>query len=240
MKKFLAFIASIGMFITGMVRAENSKPLVIILLGPPGAGKGTHAVELSRKLNIPHISTGDLFRENLSNKTDLGLKAKSFMEKGQLVPDEIVNEMLNDRISKNDCKNGYILDGYPRTLEQAKSLEKVVSKTKIVAINLNINDKPLVERITGRLMCKNCGSPFHKKFLPPKKEGICDYCQGELYQRKDDTEEVVKERLKVYHEQTQPLINYYKEKGNVLYEVNAAESKEVVFNSLVNTIKKIN
>lgn len=239
MKKLFAFIASIGVFITGIVRAEATKPSVIILLGPPGAGKGTHAVELSKTLKLPHISTGDLFRENLNNKTSLGEKAKSYMEKGLLVPDDLVLDMLFDRISQKDCTKGYILDGFPRTLEQAKAFDaRLDKKTKVITVNLDIDDEPLVERITGRIVCKNCGTPFHTKYLPPKKTGICDNCQGELYQRKDDTEEVVKERLKVYHTQTQPLIAYYKNKSGGFYEVKADESKETVFKNLVNTIKK--
>ena len=239
MKKILAFIASIGIFITGIVRAEPPKPMVVILLGPPGAGKGTHAVELSKTFKLPHISTGDLFRENINNKTSLGEKAKTYIEKGQLVPDELVLEMLFDRISKNDCASGYILDGFPRTLEQAKAFEERQDKNiKALTINLDIDDKPLVERITGRIVCKNCGTPFHTKFLPPKKAGVCDNCQGELYQRKDDTEEVVKERLKVYHDQTQPLIAFYKSKASGFSEVKADDTKETVFNNLVDTIRK--
>lgn len=240
MKKIFAFLASIGLFITSMVRAESCKPLVIVLMGPPGAGKGTHAVELSKKLNIPHISTGDLFRENLKNNTPLGKKANAFIEKGQLVPDELVIDMLFDRISKSDCSKGYILDGFPRTIKQAQELDsKLNKKVKLVAVNLDINDQPLVERITGRIVCKSCGTPFHKKYLPPQKSNICDNCQGELSQRKDDTEEVVKERLKIYHEQSQPVIDFYTAKNNVLYQVNADTSKENVFKNLVETLDHI-
>jgi adenylate kinase len=237
MKKILAFLASIGIFSFGGLRAE-SKPVVFILLGPPGSGKGTHAVELSKKFKLPHISTGDLFRENIRNKTDLGEKAKSYMDKGDLVPDEVVLDMLFDRILGKDCKKGYILDGFPRTLNQAEALQKRLSdKDKTITINLDIEDGPLVERITGRLVCKGCGTPFHKKFLPSKKEGICDNCQNEIYQRKDDTADVVKERLSVYHKQTEPLIGYYKGKGG-FYEVNARDSKDVVFKNLVDAFQK--
>jgi adenylate kinase len=239
MKKFLAFIASIGIFITGIVRADAPKPLVVVLLGPPGAGKGTHAVELSKTLKLPHISTGDLFRENLKNKTSLGEKAKTYMEKGLLVPDELVLDMLFDRISQKDCSAGYILDGFPRTIEQAKAFdERLDKKTKAITVNLDIDDSPLIERITGRIVCKNCGAPFHTKYLPPKKAGVCDNCQGELTQRKDDTEEVVKERLKVYHTQTQPLIAFYKAKKSGFCEVKADEGKETVFKNLVDAIEK--
>lgn len=239
MKKLLAFIASIGVFITGIVKADTPKPTVVVLLGPPGAGKGTHAVELSKALNLPHISTGDLFRENLNKNTLLGQKAKSYMDKGALVPDELVLDMLFNRISDKDCNNGYILDGFPRTLEQAQSFDKKINTSaKMLVVNLAIDDQPLVERITGRIVCKNCGAPFHKKYLPPKTEGICDNCKGELYQRKDDTEAVVKERLVVYHTQTQPLIEYYKTKKSNLIDINANDNKEKVFENLLNTINK--
>lgn len=240
MKKLVTYLTSIGVFFTSLLKAEAPKQLVIILLGPPGAGKGTHAVELSKKLNLPHISTGDLFRENLSKNTSLGMKVKNIMNEGKLVPDELVVDMLFERISKDDCKKGYILDGYPRTLEQAKILdEKLKNRAEILAINIAIDDKPLIERITGRLVCKNCGVPYHKTFLPPKKENVCDNCQGELYQRKDDTEEVVKERLTVYHKQTEPVISYYKGKDKILYEVNGFEPKENVFNNLLSIIQKV-
>lgn len=239
MKKLLTYLTSIGVFFTSLLKAEAAKPIVIILLGPPGAGKGTHAIELSKKLDLPHISTGDLFRENLSKNTSLGMKVKNIMNEGKLVPDDIVLDMLFERLAKDDCKKGYILDGFPRTLEQAQALDqKLKNSADLITINIAIEDSPLIERITGRLVCKNCGVPYHKTFLPPKKENVCDNCQGELYQRKDDTEDVVKERLSVYHKQTTPVLAYYKNKDKNFYEVNGFDSKEIVFKSLLNTIQQ--
>jgi len=239
MKKLLTYLTSIGVFFTSLLKAEAPKPIVIILLGPPGAGKGTHAIELSKKMDLPHISTGDLFRENLSKNTSLGMKVKNIMNEGKLVPDDIVLDMLFERLAKDDCKKGYILDGFPRTLEQAQALDQKLKNTAdIITINIAIEDNPLIERITGRLVCKNCGVPYHKTFLPPKKENVCDNCQGELYQRKDDTEDVVKERLSVYHKQTTPVLVYYKNKDKNFYEVNGFDSKEIVFKSLLNTIQQ--
>jgi len=214
------------------------KPFVVILLGPPGAGKGTHAVELSKKLGLPHISTGDLFRENLKNNTQLGQKAKAYMEKGNLVPDDVVLDMLFARVSKEDCKKGYILDGFPRTIAQAKALKGKLKDVDYIAINLQVEDEKLIERITNRIMCRSCGTPFHKIFLPPKEEGKCDKCGGELYQRDDDTEAVVKERLKVYHDQTEPLIEYYANEEKVLSNVDSRGAKDIVFNNLMDIIDK--
>ena len=241
MKKILAIITSIGIFITGFVRAETPKPLVLVLLGPPGAGKGTYAVSLSKTLKLPHISTGDLFRDNLNKNTPLGKKAKSYMEKGELVPDDLVIDMLFDRIANKDCMKGYILDGFPRTIYQAESYDKRLNnKAKIIVIDLDIEDAPLIKRITGRIVCKECGSPFHKEFSPPKEPNKCDNCSGELYQRKDDTEKVVNERLKVYHKQTQPIIDFYKNKGNIIYKINAKGNKDVIFQNIMKSINKSN
>ncbi|MEI6243255.1 MAG: adenylate kinase [Chlamydiota bacterium] len=241
MKKFLTIFTSIGVFFAGILRAEEpvqSKPLVVILMGPPGAGKGTHAVELSKKLGLSHISTGDLFRENIQKGTPLGLKAKEFIEKGQLVPDSLVLDMVFDRTSRSDCVKGYILDGFPRTIAQAEALNhRLENSTRQIAINLQIADNLLVERIVNRLVCKKCGAPHHKIFLPPKVAGVCDQCSGELHQRKDDTEAVVKERLNVYRKETQPLIQFYSDK-NVLFHVNSVGKKETVFSQLLETIQK--
>ncbi len=237
----LTILTCIGVFLTGL-KAETStgKPLVIVMMGPPGAGKGTQAVELAKKMQIPHISTGDLFRENLSKNTKLGIKAQNFIDKGELVPDNIVIDMLFDRIDKADCKKGFILDGFPRTIEQAKELDgKLNNRFKVVTLNLKIADQPLVERITGRLMCKDCGAPYHKKYLPPKVAGVCDKCKGPLYQRTDDTENVVQERLSVYHKQTEPVIDYYAKKDGFLYQVDSNQNKDTVFQDLINTVEKI-
>ncbi|ADQ06751.1 adenylate kinase [Caldicellulosiruptor hydrothermalis 108] len=188
----------------------------LILLGAPGAGKGTQAEYLSKRFSIPHISTGDILRENVKNETELGKKAKEYMDKGLLVPDEIVIEIVKDRLSKEDCKNGFLLDGFPRTIAQAEALDKVLQELgqKIdKVLNIEVPDEKILERMSGRRICKNCGASFHVIYRPPQKEGVCDVCGGELYQREDDKEETVKKRLEVYHAQTQPLIDYYKAKG---------------------------
>ena len=203
----------------------------IIMLGAPGAGKGTQAEQISRILNIPHISTGDLFRANIGGGTELGLKAKSYMDKGALVPDSLTVEMLLDRVSNSDCKDGYVLDGYPRTIPQAdvlkKELEKIGDKVDF-AVNVDVPDENIVRRMSGRRACPKCGQTFHIEHIPPKKEGICDNCGAELVQRDDDKPETVLNRLKVYHEQTQPLIEYY-ERDGVLRTVDGTKSMEDVF-----------
>lgn len=233
MKK-LIFI--FGVFMTSLF----AKPSIVIVLGPPGAGKGTHSIEIEKKLNIPKISTGDLFRENIRNNTILGKKAKDFTEKGVLVPDEIVEGMLFERIQQDDCKGGFILDGFPRTLNQAKSLKNhIKDRYRFIVLNLKIDDEKLIERITGRLICKKCDIPYHEKFLPPKEEDLCDVCKEKLLKRKDDTEKVVKERLKEYHEKTELVVDFYK-KGNAssFYEVDASKKKEEVFKNILSFIKK--
>jgi len=219
---------------------KKEKPLVIIMMGAPGAGKGTHCVELSKKLNLPHISTGDLFRENIKNKTKLGILSKNILDKGQLVSDDIVIEMLFNHINqKGYDKTGYILDGFPRTANQAIALDqKIGKKYKKIAINLDIDEEKLIERITGRLICKKCGTSYHKINLPPKVEGKCDKCSSDLYQREDDTEEVLKSRLEIYYKDTKPLIDFYKDK-NELYNIDANDTKEIVFDNLLNTIKEV-
>lgn len=211
--------------------------MVVILMGPPGAGKGTHAGPLSEHLGMPHISTGDLFRENIRNQTPLGQKAKTFIDKGNLVPDELVLDMLFDRVSKEDCKNGYILDGFPRTIAQAKALDQKLNQHhRIVALNFNIDDPSIIERITGRIACKQCGKPFHKVFDPPKEEMVCDACGGDLYQRDDDNEEIVRKRLEVYRAQTQPLIDHYAKQKNVLHDIDSKKQKEHVFHDVLEVL----
>jgi len=204
---------------------------IIILLGPPGSGKGSQALLLKNHLNIPHISTGDLLREHISKGTELGRIFSSYVNAGKLGPDNLIIEMLLERIAKPDCKNGYILDGFPRTLEQAKQLDKHISNQNVLTLNLEISDKIIVERLSQRLICKNCGAPYHKKYAPPKISGKCDICSGELYQRKDDDAAIVKDRLIVYHSQTSPLIDFYREKNN-LVDIACDQSKEEVFNSI--------
>jgi adenylate kinase len=242
MKKFLSILSVLVLALVSLFKGElmaAEKQTVIILLGPPGAGKGTHAVELSKKLTLPHISTGDILRENLREKTTLGKQAKDFMDAGKLVPDELVIQMLLNRVGEKDCKKGYILDGFPRTLNQAKALDDhLKNQANVITLNLNIKDDLLVDRITGRLVCKKCGAPFHKTFLPPKQENVCDLCQGELYHREDDSAEVVKERLAVYRKQTEPLIHYYQEKRGLFHNVLASGNKNEVFENLLKTIQK--
>ena len=210
----------------------------IIMLGAPGAGKGTQAKQIAAKYEIPHISTGDIFRANIKEGTALGMEAKSYMDKGQLVPDELTVKILLDRVSKDDCKNGYVLDGFPRTIPQADVLDKAVSELndKIdYAINVDVKDDNIVRRMSGRRACLNCGATYHIVNVPPKKEGICDTCGSELVIRDDDKEETVKARLLAYHEQTQPLIDYYNNKG-ILKEVDGTKDMNDVFADIVNIL----
>lgn len=210
--------------------------LVVILMGPPGAGKGTHAGPLSKHLGLPHISTGDLFRENIRNQTPLGLKAKAYMDFGNLVPDELVLHMLLDRVARPDCAHGYILDGFPRNLAQAKILNVRIEHERVVALNFNVPDAVIIERVTGRIACKKCGRPYHKQYDPPTHESVCDGCGGMLYQRDDDQEEIIRKRLEVYRQQTRPLIQYYAAQRDVLREIEADKSKEEVFVEVLDTV----
>jgi adenylate kinase len=231
-------VTSFGIVLHANEPASAAERRVIILLGPPGSGKGTQAVRISKELGIPHISTGDLFRENMSKNTDLGKRAKSFMEAGKLVPDDVVLEMLFDRVSRPDCKKGYLLDGFPRTIPQAEALDKFLKDgTKVVALNLEVSDDAIMKRVAGRLTCKQCGAVYNRYFSPPAKEGICDKCGGELYQRSDDSPAVVEERLRVYHAQTEPLIDFYTKK-KVLTNVNGENAPDVVFQDLMKALTK--
>ncbi|MBE5844930.1 MAG: adenylate kinase [Butyrivibrio sp.] len=203
----------------------------IIMLGAPGAGKGTQAKMIADKYKVPHISTGDIFRANIKNGTELGKKAKEYMDKGQLVPDELTVEILLDRVAQDDCKNGYVLDGFPRTIPQADVLDKELTKLgdKVdFAINVDVPDENIVRRMSGRRACLKCGATYHIEHIPPKQEGICDTCGSELVQRDDDKPETVQNRLSVYHEQTQPLIDYYNAK-NILKSVDGTKDMQEVF-----------
>ena len=183
----------------------------IIFLGPPGSGKGTYSTRVAKKLDIPHISTGDLFRAEMKAQTELGKRAKEFIDKGELVPDEVTIGMLKNRIEKEDCKDGFILDGFPRTIPQAEALDQITEIDRVV--NIDIPDEVIIRRLTSRRVCRKCGEIYNALTMKPKEEGKCDKCGSELYQRDDDTEETVKNRLKIYMDQTEPLIGYYDEKG---------------------------
>ena len=212
----------------------------IIMLGAPGAGKGTQAKQIAAKYSIPHISTGDIFRANIKNGTELGKKAKTYMDQGALVPDELTCDLVMDRIQQDDCKNGFVLDGFPRTIPQAEALDKALAannETVDYAINVEVPDENIINRMSGRRACVGCGATYHIEFNPTKVEGICDACGEKLILRDDDKPETVKNRLSVYHEQTQPLIDYYSKKG-VLAEVDGTQSMENVFNAIVDVLGK--
>ncbi|MDD5561340.1 MAG: adenylate kinase [Candidatus Omnitrophica bacterium] len=197
--------------------------MYLVLLGPPGAGKGTQAKRLSEELGLPHISTGDILRQNVKDGSALGKQAKDIMEKGLLVPDELVAAMLDERFSNPDIKNGFILDGYPRTLSQAKTLDDILARKKIsvdLVVYLNTSDDVIIKRLTGRLVCSKCGANFHVLNMPPKVAGLCDKCQGALYQRSDDNEVTVRKRLEVYKNEVASLIKYYNQQKK-LHTLNA-------------------
>lgn len=210
----------------------------LIMLGAPGAGKGTQAKMIAQRYRIPHISTGDIFRANIKGGTELGKKAKSYMDQGLLVPDEITISMLMDRIQENDCTGGYVLDGFPRTIPQAESLTKALKEMGEAvdyAVNVDVPDEAIITRMSGRRACVNCGATYHIVYNPPKKEGICDICGEELVLRDDDKPETVKKRLAVYHDQTQPLIEYYKGQG-ALAEVDGTQKLEQVFQDITKVL----
>ncbi|MCX7711259.1 MAG: adenylate kinase [Clostridia bacterium] len=191
----------------------------LILLGAPGSGKGTQATMLQEKLSIPHISTGDIFRSNIKSGTELGKLAKSYIDKGQLVPDSVTIDIVKDRLLQDDCKNGFILDGFPRTIPQAEYLEDALKNMGIaldVALNIHVEDSEIIKRMSGRRVCPGCGMTYHLIYNPPKENGVCDGCKSGVIQREDDKEETVLSRLKVYHQQTEPLIEFYKAKGKLV------------------------
>jgi adenylate kinase len=219
----------------------------IIMLGAPGAGKGTQAKRIAEQYGIPHVSTGDIFRANIKEQTPLGMEAKSYMDRGELVPDELTVKILLDRVAKDDCKNGYVLDGYPRTIPQAEVLDKAIEETKDpsaigadekidFAINVDVPDENSINRMSGRRACLKCGATYHIQYMPPKTEGICDKCQSELVIRDDDKPETVRNRLSVYHEQTAPLIDYYSNKG-ILRTVDGTKDVDEVFSDIKNILE---
>lgn len=206
-----------------------------IFLGPPGAGKGSLAVKVAEEYKIPHISTGDIFRANIKAQTPLGIKVKAIIDSGALVSDELTFELVKDRLAQDDCKNGYILDGFPRTIPQAEMLETLVSDIKVV--NFTIQDEIVIRRLSTRRVCKSCGANYNTLTLKPKKEGICDKCNGELYQRDDDKQESIMHRMEVYREQTEPLINFYKNKGKIT-DLDASIETDILLEEFKKIFKK--
>lgn len=210
----------------------------IILLGPPGAGKGTQAAGIVEKYNIPHISTGDIFRKNIKEGTDLGKKAKEYIDQGLLVPDELTVGLVTDRVAQDDCKNGFMLDGFPRNVAQAQQLGEYLNSVNLAldkVINIEVDKNILVGRAVGRRICKSCGATYHVEFNPPKVDGTCDVCGGELYQRADDNEETVSKRIQVYLDETKPLADYYSKEG-IIANINGEQSIDKVFADIVDAL----
>jgi len=209
-----------------------------IMLGAPGAGKGTQAIALSKQFQMPHISTGDIFRTHIKQQTELGKKAKEYIDQGLLVPDELVVDLVKDRLAQEDCKTGFILDGFPRTIMQAQTLDVALKELGLslhAVINVDVPDDKIITRMAGRRVCSHCGGTYHTKYNPPQEDGICDHCQRSLIQRKDDEEETVKKRLQVYHDQTQPLIEYYEDK-KILLTVDGTESVDRVTENIIKAL----
>ena len=210
----------------------------LVLMGPPGAGKGTQAAFLAQRFGIPHISTGDMFRQAMQQKTELGLKAKGYMEAGQLVPDEVTIGIIRDRLAEPDCEKGFLLDGFPRTVVQAEALKELLEKLNRdldAVINIEVSRPSLLARMAGRLVCRNCGAAYHAQDGPPQTVGVCDKCQGEIYQRSDDAGPTVEKRLSVYEAQTAPLIDYY-EKQNLLRTISGEQEVQAVFADIVQSL----
>ncbi|MGM0436803.1 MAG: adenylate kinase [Bacillota bacterium] len=212
----------------------------MIFLGLPGAGKGTQAKKVSTKYDIPHIATGDIFRNAIKNETPLGRKAKSYIDKGELVPDEVTIGIVRNRLQEDDCKKGFILDGFPRTINQAEALDKILEELNTeldLALYIKVPEKELIKRLSGRRVCEDCGATYHVEFNPPEKEGICDKCGGKLIQRSDDKEETVKNRIEVNREKTEKLINYYKDEG-LLETIESSAGIDEVFEKVTSVIEE--
>ena len=211
----------------------------LIILGPPGAGKGTQAAFIAKKYQIPHISTGDIFRANIKGNTPLGKKAQEYMNKGELVPDELTCDLVFDRIAQDDAKGGFLLDGFPRNIFQAEKLDEVLQKNNLkidCVINISVEDKVLIERAVGRRICKDCGATYHIAFNKTKSKGVCDNCGGALYQRDDDKEETIVNRIKVYNENTKPLIDYYTKQGNIA-NIDGQKDINLVFEDIIKAVE---
>jgi adenylate kinase len=230
------FCASTSLVADDAPSAQN--PLILILLGPPGSGKGTQAALLQDKYELPHISTGGLLRDHVTRGTDIGKKAKKYMDSGKLVPDQIILDMLFDRIYQKDCLEGYILDGFPRTLAQAEAIQARLPKVKnVFAVNLMLSDNQIIERLGQRINCTHCGITYHLTYAPPKEKEKCDKCKGKLTQRDDDKEEVIKKRLKVYHEETSPVIQFYSQR-QFLQTIYCDKPKEKIFDEIAQFLPK--
>ena len=213
----------------------------LLLLGPPGAGKGTQAARLEAAYDLPHISTGDIFRKAIKEETELGKKAKEYMDQGKLVPDEVTNGIVKERLAEPDCQTGFILDGFPRTVNQAEALSQILTDLDYsldAAVNIKVSDEEVVNRLSGRRICSDCGATYHVDFKPPQEEGICDECGGELYQRDDDTPETIKERLEVYYDQTEAVVDYY-EQQDLLLEIDGEQDLDEVFAAIKENLEQI-
>ena len=213
----------------------------LVLLGPPGAGKGTQAARLEEFYDIPHISTGDIFRKAIKEETELGQKAKQYLDQGKLVPDEVTNGIVKERLAQSDCEDGFILDGFPRTVNQAEALSQILNDLDYeldAAVNITVSDDEVVKRLSGRRICDDCGATYHVDFNPPQEEGVCDQCGGELYQRDDDTPDTIKERLEVYYDKTAAVVDYYKDKDR-LVTINGEQGLDEVFAAIKENLKEI-
>ncbi|RLE96290.1 MAG: adenylate kinase [Thermoprotei archaeon] len=206
----------------------------LVFMGPPGVGKGTYATAISKRYGIPHISTGDMLREEIKRGSELGARVREYVERGELVPDDIIIELVRNRLSREDCKRGFILDGFPRTLRQAEELDRM---TKLdLVLNFVAPDEVIIDRLSGRRICRKCGAIYHVKYMPPRVPGRCDRCGGELYQREDDRPEVIRRRLELYRRQFKPIIEYYRRKG-ILVDVDASDQAEVVVPRIIEVLK---